>query len=191
MSIFFDVKNSINITDVAMSYGIEVNKHNKAFCPFHNDGKTPNLSFKGQIYKCFSCNASGDVIDFVARLYSISPLQAAKKINDDFALGFDMDKPVNSATMRKINQKKQLEIIYKQWERDKYKTICEALSVYHRIERTTEPFSDEWCGAVRAIPINEYYLDILFSDDIKTKIQWFKEDMQKRGVANGQTNRSA
>ena len=41
--------------------------HNyKGLCPFHSDN-TPSLSVKPEkgIYKCFACNASGDVVQFL------------------------------------------------------------------------------------------------------------------------------
>lgn len=44
-------------------------KGNKAtaFCPFHNEGSTPNLSIdlKTGKYKCFSCNAQGNAYTFL------------------------------------------------------------------------------------------------------------------------------
>jgi 5S rRNA maturation endonuclease (ribonuclease M5) len=37
-----------------------------AFCPFHNDQHTPNLSInlKSGLFKCFACGAQGDVLSF-------------------------------------------------------------------------------------------------------------------------------
>lgn len=37
-------------------------------------------------FHCFGCNADGDVIDFAARLFSLSPKDAAMKLADDFAI---------------------------------------------------------------------------------------------------------
>ena len=61
------------IEEVAMKMGIEVGRHHKALCPFHQD-RHPSLHFdiKRNRYKCFSCGASGNVIDLVMRYMNIS-----------------------------------------------------------------------------------------------------------------------
>ena len=59
------------IEEVAAKLGIEVGRH-KALCPFHQD-RHPSLHFdiKRNRYKCFSCGASGNVIDLVMRYMNI------------------------------------------------------------------------------------------------------------------------
>ena len=41
----------------------------KGICPFHNDSN-PSLSVSPQkkVFKCFSCNAAGNVISFVSKI---------------------------------------------------------------------------------------------------------------------------
>ena len=60
------------IEEVAAKLGIEVGRHHKALCPFHQD-RHPSLHFdiKRNRFKCFSCGASGDVIDLVMRYMNI------------------------------------------------------------------------------------------------------------------------
>lgn len=36
------------------------------------------------------CDMGGSVIDFVAKLYSLTPKEAAQKLNEDFSLGLPM-----------------------------------------------------------------------------------------------------
>ena len=50
-------------------------------CPFHDD-KNPSLSVSPSkhIYKCFSCNASGNVITFVQNYDKISFMDALRKV---------------------------------------------------------------------------------------------------------------
>ena len=52
-----------------------------AVCPFHNDSN-PSLtvSQEKQIYKCFSCGASGNVFTFVQEYEKIKFLEAVKKV---------------------------------------------------------------------------------------------------------------
>ena len=67
------------IEEVAMKMGIEVGRHHKALCPFHQD-RHPSLHFdiKRNRYKCFSCGASGNVIDLVMRYMNISFKEAVE-----------------------------------------------------------------------------------------------------------------
>lgn len=60
--------------------------NNMTCCPFHKE-KTASFSVKGNRYKCFSCGEGGDVIDFVSKYYNISPIEAAKRLDDTYNLG--------------------------------------------------------------------------------------------------------
>lgn len=37
MNLFETVKNNVSLREAAQAYGLEVNRHGKALCPFHND----------------------------------------------------------------------------------------------------------------------------------------------------------
>ena len=52
-------------------------------CPFHNDSN-PSLTVSRdkQIYKCFSCNAAGNVFTFVKEYEKIDFMEAVKKVCD-------------------------------------------------------------------------------------------------------------
>ena len=63
-------------------------------CPFHSD-KTPSMKINETYYYCFGCHSTGDVIDFTARLFNLSPLDAARKLALDF--GIDPNTPVSAA----------------------------------------------------------------------------------------------
>ncbi len=51
----------------------------KGCCPFHND-KTPSFTIYsgGERFQCFGCGAEGDVLDYVARLYGVGMVEAAR-----------------------------------------------------------------------------------------------------------------
>lgn len=65
------------------AYQMDVNKSKKCLCPFHDDTK-PTLSLKEKggewIFKCFSCDATGDITKFVQMKEGLSPLDAVKKV---------------------------------------------------------------------------------------------------------------
>ncbi len=85
MRIFEIVKENVNLREAAELYGIDVNRYGKALCPFHND-RHPSLYVADDHYYCFACGERGDVIDFVGRLFQLSPYDAARKLMADFHL---------------------------------------------------------------------------------------------------------
>lgn len=110
MGLLFDlVRQGVRARDAAEAYGLEINQHGKARCPWHDD-KRPSLSFKGNICRCFACNNGGSAIDLTAQLFGISTLEAAKKLNDDFRIGADStpgQRPVgiSKAEMRRMRER--------------------------------------------------------------------------------------
>ena len=71
-------------------------RYGKALCPFHND-RHPSLDMADDHYYCFACGEHGDVIDFVSRLFQLSPYDAARKLMADFHLS--LDKPPSAAAL--------------------------------------------------------------------------------------------
>ncbi len=57
----------------------------KGCCPFHNE-KTPSfvVSETKQIFTCFGCGATGDVIEFTKRYYNLDFMEAAQKLGDKY-----------------------------------------------------------------------------------------------------------
>ena len=94
MNVFEAVKTSINTREAAARYGVEVNCHGKALCPFHND-RHPSLFVDDDHYYCYACGEHGDVIDFTAKLHGLNLYEAAQKLAYDF--GITQDKPPTKA----------------------------------------------------------------------------------------------
>ncbi|PPE05197.1 DNA primase [Williamsoniiplasma lucivorax] len=63
-----EILNNVDIVSIISSY-IQVQKKGRNFwavCPFHNDSDpSMSVSPEKKIYKCFSCGASGNALDFV------------------------------------------------------------------------------------------------------------------------------
>ena len=64
-------------------YGVEVNRNGMACCPFHDD-KHPSMKLNEEYFYCFGCGATGDVIDFTARLYNLSPQGGRREAGPGF-----------------------------------------------------------------------------------------------------------
>ncbi len=76
-----EIKARNDIVDIISNY-IQVKSKgssHKALCPFHNE-KTPSfvINRDKQIFKCFGCGESGDVIGFVMRMENLDFVEAIK-----------------------------------------------------------------------------------------------------------------
>ena len=78
MNLFQNIKYGISCREAAERYGVEVNRCGTVLCPFHND-RHPSLYVADDHYYCFACGEHGDVIDFVGRLFQLSPYDTAQK----------------------------------------------------------------------------------------------------------------
>ena len=92
MNQFERVKAAVTLRQAAETYGLTVSRNGMTCCPFHED-KHPSLKLNEDYFFCFGCGASGDVIDFTARLFGISLKDAAEKLAADFGISVDA-KPV-------------------------------------------------------------------------------------------------
>lgn len=98
--IFKTVKNAVSMGDVAKAYGYELNRSGFICCPFHSE-KTASMKLYAHDFYCYGCDAHGDVIDFVEALFNLEPMAAIKRLNEDFNLGIDIDRPTDTEQIRK------------------------------------------------------------------------------------------
>ena len=84
MNFFETVKQTVTTRQAAERYGLSVNQSGMTRCPFHED-HNPSMKVDDRFY-CFGCGASGDVIDFTARLFGISLKDATEKLAEDFGI---------------------------------------------------------------------------------------------------------
>ena len=85
MNQFESVKAAVPLRQAAENYGLELRRNGMTCCPFHKD-RHPSLKLNEDYFFCFGCHASGDVIDFTARLFGICLKDAATKLAADFGI---------------------------------------------------------------------------------------------------------
>lgn len=147
----------------AEQYGIRVNEHGMAVCPFHND-KTPSMKLDNRFH-CFACQADGDAIDFVSRLFEIPSRDAAVKIAEDFGIPYNQRDGPAAGLAAKVSAQKQ--------EGLTEKTCYATLTAYLRLLRGWEAqYAPQAPGEalhplfVEALQRKgdvEYWLDVLLS----------------------------
>lgn len=87
------IRKSNDIVDVISSYIDLVPKGKNYFgvCPFHDDhSPSMSVSREKQIYRCFTCGASGNVLTFVMNYENIGFVDALKKLGDKVGIHLDI-----------------------------------------------------------------------------------------------------
>lgn len=112
--IFNEVKDLLSMAEVVRFYGYEPNRAGYICCPFHNE-KTASLKLYTRDFHCYGCHIGGDVIDFVGRLFNLDPMAAAKRLNEDFHLGIDLDKPEDAEQLRQRQKVQEARRRFNAW----------------------------------------------------------------------------
>ena len=143
-SVFEAVKQSITVREAAQMYGIEVNRSGMACCPFHDD-KNPSMKLNEEYFYCFGCGATGDVIDFTARLYNLSPKEAAEKLAQDFGLAYDSQAPPRR---RYVRQKTEAQ----KFKEDRDHAFRVLADYYHLLRKWETDYSPKTPGRKSSSP---------------------------------------
>ena len=134
MNVFEAVKQNVTTRQAAELYGIRVGRNGMAVCPFHND-KNPSMKVDKRFH-CFACQADGDVIDFVSRLFGLPSKEAAMKIADDFGISYDSrQKPSIRPKIREPTPEQK----YQQEENHCYKILSDYFHLLRKWEKQYAP----------------------------------------------------
>ena len=197
MNVFEAVKQSIRTREAAEHYGIEVKRNGMACCPFHDD-RTPSLKLDHRFH-CFGCGADGDVIDFAARLYNLSPKEAAQKLAQDFGLLYDSQAPPKKTYIRQKSEAQKFKET-KQWC---FRTLADYAHLMRGWETNLSPRTPDeelhplFVEALHRKDYVEYLLDFLMDGDMEEQKTWIAEhttkiiDLERRNkkMAEKPTNR--
>ena len=156
MSVFETIKAAVTPRQVAEHYGLRVLPNGMTCCPFHED-RHPSMKLNKDYFFCFGCGASGDVIDFTARLFGLSPYAAAQKLETDFRIDAET-KPLpfpNHAEPSRDRERLCICVL-----RD-YLRHLRIWQLRYRPEKPGDPIHPLCEEALKRIPEVNYYLDCL------------------------------
>ena len=60
----------LNMKEILNKYGIKYKKY-MCSCPFHKDN-SPSMKIYDKTFYCFSCNKTGDFIEFVKQYFNLN-----------------------------------------------------------------------------------------------------------------------
>ena len=171
MNVFEAVKQSVTTRQAAEHFGIRVGRNGMCVCPFHAD-KHPSMKVDRRFH-CFGCQADGDVIDFVSRLETVSPKEAALLLAQAFSIPYE-DKEPSHRNQRKP-RKESPEERFHRMERYCLRVLCDyrnRLSLWKRDYAPKGP-EDDWhplfVEALQKQDYVDYLLDTLLSPDMEER----------------------
>lgn len=107
----FEAARSVSAIDAARKLGIPVKRTGKravARCVFHAD-RTPSMVLypEDKGFHCFGCGAHGDAIALYGQMHRLKPLDAARKLCDDFGLFWTKSSapPVRRPDPKRLNDR--------------------------------------------------------------------------------------
>ena len=162
MNVFEAVKPNVTTRQAAEMYGIKVNRHGMAVCPFHND-KNPSMKVDKRFH-CFACQADGDAVDFVSRLFGLPSKEAAMKLADDFGIAYDSK---HKPTVKPKIREPTAEQLYQKEEAHTYRVLTDYFHLLRKWETQHAPQTpeEEWhplfVEALQRESYIEYLLDVL------------------------------
>ena len=174
-NVFEAVKQSVSTREAAEFYGIEVKRNGMACCPFHDD-KNPSMKVD-QRFHCFGCGADGDVIDFTAKLFDLSPKEAAEKLAQDFGLIYDSQAPSRRKYVRQKTEAQQ----FREDRQRCYRVLSDYYYLLKKWEVDNSPRTPEeephpcFVEAIQKKTYVEYLLDLFLYESEEEQKAWIAE----------------
>ncbi|MEQ3194072.1 LPD16 domain-containing protein, partial [Enterocloster aldenensis] len=168
--------------------GIAVGRGGMACCPFHDD-RHPSMKVDTRFH-CFGCGADGDVIDFTARLYDLSPKEAAEKLAQDFGLAYDSKAPVRRNHVRQKSEAQK-------FKEDRDRTFRALADYYHLLGKWEIDYSPKvpeenphprFMEAIQRRDYVGYLLDFFLEDSPEEQKLWIAEHQSEIANLEGRVN---
>ena len=174
-NVFEAVKQSVSTREAAAFYGIEVKRNGMACCPFHDD-KNPSMKVD-QRFHCFGCGEDGDVIDFTAKLFNLSPKEAAEKLAQDFGLIYDSQAPPRRRYVRQKTEAQQFREDRQRCYRvlSDYYHLLKKWGIDHSPRTPEEEPHPRFVEAIQKKTYVEYLLDLFLYESEEEQKAWIAE----------------
>ena len=175
-NVFEAVKQSVSTREAAEFYGIKVSRTGMACCPFHDD-KNPSMKLNEEYFYCFGCGATGDVIDFTAKLFDLSPKEAAEKLAQDFGLIYDSQAPPRRRYVRQKTEAQQ----FREDRQRCYRVLSDYYYLLKKWEADNSPRTPEeephprFVEAIQKKTYVEYLLDLFLYESEEEQKAWIAE----------------
>ena len=179
--LFDDVRAAVSARQAAEYYGLTFDcSGRRARCIWHSPDRHPSLSFKDGYCHCFSCGGGGSSIDLVARLFNVSPLEAAWKLASDFRLPIDLtdSRPPTGPSVYDVRRmlldwrKKRLSALQRV-------TAAATVELAHYLPNDLAWDDSRFLRALRALTAAQHEVAQLDGADLETLMLFHREENRK------------
>lgn len=173
---FAAAREQVSALEVAQRYGVQIDRHGRALCPFHPDHR-PSMTFKGGRYRCWVCNSSGDATDLVKHLCGGTYWEALKRLDQDFALNLPLGggkpTPQQQAEARERQRTKELHQRYETWRATTLTQIDRAIRVGNTA--SWDNLTPQQAESIKQRAQLEYWGDTLSHGTPQQQLQLFRQ----------------
>ena len=85
---FREITARVTVSDILTQAGITADR-NRISCPIHNGNNPTAFAFTETVFCCFSCGASGGLIDLICFLYGCNRRESMRRLCDMAGITFD------------------------------------------------------------------------------------------------------
>lgn len=187
VDVFAEARRLVSAREVAELNGLHPNRSGFVCCPLHHE-KTASLKlYENGSWHCFGCNRGGSSIDLVAALYDLAPLDAVRRLNDDFHLGLPLDRQQTpqerteaaraAAKRREVSDAYRL---FEQWRDDLTRQLNGCFRLAHETMRDIsspadlDKLTDSQALAIREQAYIEWLSDTLSGGSMLEQMEIFR-----------------
>lgn len=177
LSHIFQLVKQIDTVEVIRHYGVadlyQRGRRWVARCPLHGEKRPSFYVFPDGGWRCFGCGEHGDVVDIVAKVFGLRPIEAARMIARDFGLATGGGIPEKAkAQLRRAARERHAERLFDE-KRDE---VLEALQLLYRCTHRALALGgwqayQELSELVHQLPTWEHLLECLLDNDIEIQAE--------------------
>ena len=162
-------------------------------CPFHDD-RHPSMRiydnhYSDSRYICFGCGENGDVIDFAAKLFGLTNMEAAQKLMQDFGITNDKPSVIHRTRYPPENIHHTFRIL------SDYIKLLEGWQTRYKPKSPDDEIHPRFMTALNELEKLRYYQDVFITgtkDEQKQLSKELQEDIQtfEREIRNARKQKS-
>ena len=169
---------SPNLANLLMKYlSVQREKSRKYSQRWQQQHTADELKTIDQRFHCFGCGEDGDVIDFTAKLFDLSPKEAAEKLAQDFGLIYDSQAPPRRRYVRQKNEAQK----FREDRQRCYRVLSDYYYLLKKWEADRSPRTPEeephprFVEAIQKKAYVEYLLDLFLYESEEEQKAWIAE----------------
>ena len=129
------------------------------------------------------------MIDFIAKLFGLSTINAVRKINEDFSLGLALDRSPTPEELAQAEHRREIANTSDSYERWRERMLAK-LSEAHRhgydalLMRPPDQWTDGELLSIRWLPLIAYRIEILAYGDMSEQMELFRKRRELNKFCN-------